>query len=261
MGEVPLLEIRGVWRAFGGIQAVRGVSLRLSPGEVCAVIGPNGAGKTTLFNLLTGHLSCDRGAVLFKGDRISGLPPHRIWRRGISRTFQVTATFRSLTPLENIQVAILSHRGRSQEMFSSLCRLVREPATELLERVGLLDQAERPCGTLSYADLKRLELAVALANQPELLLLDEPTAGMAPQERMDLITLVMRIVAEHGVGVLFTEHDMDVVFAAAGRILVLHQGEVISEGTPQEVRASRAVQEIYLAGWTQAGDSSLGANG
>ncbi|HSB73957.1 MAG TPA: ABC transporter ATP-binding protein [Candidatus Methylomirabilis sp.] len=248
MGEAPLLEVRGVWKAFGGIQAVRGVSLRLGPGEVHAVIGPNGAGKTTLFNLLTGHLRCDRGAVLFRGERISGLPPHRIWRRGISRTFQVAATFRSLTLRENVQVAILSHQGRSREMFSSAPGAVREPAAALLERVGLLDQAESPCGALAYADLKRLELAVALANDPAILLLDEPTAGMAPQERMDLIGLVLRTVALQGLGVLFTEHDMDVVFAAARRILVLHQGEVISEGTPMEVRSSRAVQQIYLGG-------------
>lgn len=246
MGETPLLEVRSVWKAFGGIQAVRDVSLRLSPGEVRAVIGPNGAGKTTLFNLLTGHLTCDRGTVLFKGERIDGLPPHRIWRRGISRTFQISATFRSLTVRENVQVAILSHRGRSREMFSSTRRLVREPAADLLEGVGLQGQAERACGALSYADLKRLELAVALANDPEMLLLDEPTAGMASQERMDLMALVLRIVGQRGLGVLFTEHDMDVVFAAAGRILVLHQGEVISEGTPQQVRESRAVQEVYL---------------
>ncbi|HYL82244.1 MAG TPA: ABC transporter ATP-binding protein [Candidatus Acidoferrum sp.] len=248
MGETPLLEVRRVWKAFGGNQAVRDVSLRLSPGDVRAVIGPNGAGKTTLFNLLTGHLTCDLGAVLFKGERISGLPPHRIWRRGISRTFQISATFRSLTVRENVQVAILSHLGRSREMFSSTRHLVREPAAELLEGVGLQGQAECASGALSYADLKRLELAVALANDPELLLLDEPTAGMAPQERMDLMALVLRSVEERGLGVLFTEHDMDVVFAVAGRILVLHQGEVLSEGTPQEVRESRAVQEVYLGG-------------
>ncbi|HSB77573.1 MAG TPA: ABC transporter ATP-binding protein [Candidatus Methylomirabilis sp.] len=252
MGEAPLLEVRSVSKSFGGVQAVRDVSLRLSPREVRAVIGPNGAGKTTLFNLLTGHLACDQGAVLFKGERISGLPPHRIWRLGISRTFQITATFRSLSVLQNVQVAILSHQGRSREMFSITRRLVREPAVELLEQVGLQGLAERACGALSYADLKRLELALALANDPEVLLLDEPTAGMAPQERMDLMALVLRTVAERGLGVLFTEHDMDVVFAAAGRILVLHQGQMISEGTPQEVRASRAVQEIYLGGPAQA---------
>jgi branched-chain amino acid transport system ATP-binding protein len=253
VAEAPLLEVRCVCKAFGGVQAVKDVSLRLSPREVRAVIGPNGAGKTTLFNLLTGHLHCDQGSVLFKGERISGLPPHRIWRRGISRTFQITATFRSLSVLQNVQVAILSHQGRSRQMLSSTRHLVRGPAADLLERVGLQSQAERPCGALSYADLKRLELAMALANDPEVLLLDEPTAGMAAQERMDLMALVLRTAAEHGLGVLFTEHDMDVVFAAAGRILVLHQGEVISEGTPQEVRASRAVQEIYLGGPTEAG--------
>jgi branched-chain amino acid transport system ATP-binding protein len=213
---------------------------------VRALIGPNGAGKTTLLNLLTGQLACDRGLVLFKGERISGLPPHRIWRRGISRTFQVTATFGSLTVLENIQVALLSHQGRSRDMWSRTAALARGAGTDLLRRVGLEDQAQKVSATLSFGDLKRLELAIALANDPELLVLDEPTAGMAPRERMDLIALAVQIVKERAVTVLFTEHDMDVVFAAAQRIMVMHQGRVVAEGPPQAVRENREVQEIYL---------------
>jgi len=246
--ETPLLEVRDVWKAFGGVQAVAGVSLRLPRGEVCALIGPNGAGKTTLLNLLTGQLACDGGVVLFKGDRISGLPPERIWRRGISRTFQITATFASLTVLENVQVAILSHQGRSRDLFSRTGRLAREAALDFLKRVGLQDQAEKVCATLSFGDLKRLELAIALANEPELLVLDEPTAGMAPQERLDLMALAVQIVRDRAVTVLFTEHDMDVVFAAAERIMVMHQGRVIAEGTPQSVREDPQVQAIYLGG-------------
>ncbi len=246
--EAPLLEVREVWKAFGGVRAVSGVNLRLPRGEVRALIGPNGAGKTTLLNLLTGQLACDRGVVLFKGERISGLLPHRIWRRGISRTFQVTATFGSLTVLENVQVALLSHQGRSRDLFSSATRAAREVAADLLRRVGLEDQADKACATLSFGDLKRLELAVALANDPELLLLDEPTAGMAPHERMDLMALVVGIVKQRAVTVLFTEHDMDVVFAAAQRITVLHQGQVVAEGPPQAVRDNREVQGIYLGG-------------
>ncbi len=248
MGEAPILEVRDVWRAFGGVRAVAGVSLRLPRGEVRALIGPNGAGKTTLLNLVTGQLACERGVVLFKGERITGLPPHRIWRRGISRTFQITAAFRSLTVRENVQVAILSHQGRSRNMLSSARCLARAPAMDLLTQVGLDGQADRVCATLAYGDLKRLELAIALANEPELLLLDEPTAGMAPAERMDLMALAVAIVRDRAVTVLFTEHDMDVVFAAAEQIMVMHQGRVIAEGTPQAVRADREVQEIYLGG-------------
>ncbi len=248
MAEVPLLEVRDVWRAFGGVRAVAGVSLRLARGEVRALIGPNGAGKTTLLNLVTGQLTCERGVVLFKGERITGLPPHRIWRRGISRTFQITAAFGSLTVQENVQVAILSRQGRSRNLLSSAKRLARAPAMDLLRQVGLDGQADRVCATLAYGDLKRLELAIALANDPELLLLDEPTAGMAPAERLDLMALAVAIVRDRAVTVLFTEHDMDVVFAAAERIMVMHQGRVIAEGTPQAVRADRQVQEIYLGG-------------
>ncbi len=248
MGETALLEVHDVWKAYGGVQAVAGVDLRLSRGEVRALIGPNGAGKTTLLNLLTGQLACDRGVVLFKGGRISGLPPHRIWHRGISRTFQITAAFESMTPRQNVQVAILSHQGRSRDLFSAAAGVAREAAEGFLNLVGLEDQADKVCATLPLGDLKRLELAIALANDPELLLLDEPTAGMAPQERMELMALVMGIVRERAVSVLFTEHDMDIVFAAAHRITVLHQGKVVAEGTPQGVRDDPEVQRIYLGG-------------
>ena len=253
MAETPLLEVRDVWKAFGGVRAVAGVSLQLPRGEVRAVIGPNGAGKTTLLNLLTGQLPCDHGVVVFKGERISGLSPERIWRRGISRTFQITATFGSLTVLENVQVALLSHQKRSRDLFSRAADLVREPAMDLVRMVGLDDQADRVCTTLAFGDLKRLELAIALANAPGLLVLDEPTAGMAPQERMDLMALALRIVRERGATLLFTEHDMDVVFAAAQRITVMHQGRVIAEGDPQEVRDNPRVQEVYLGDAVVAG--------
>ncbi len=248
MTEVPLLEGRELRKAFGNVQAVAGVSLWLPRGEIRALIGPNGAGKTTLLHLLSGQLACDSGVVLFKGERLSGLPPHQIWRRGISRTFQITATFGSMTALENVQVAILSHQNRSRDLYSAAACLMREPAADLLKKVGLEDQAGKRCAALPFGDLKRLELAMALANDPELLLLDEPTAGMAPQERMDLMALAVGLVAAKGVTVLFTEHDMDVVFAAAQRIMVMHQGRVVAEGTPQSVRDNPVVQQIYLGG-------------
>jgi branched-chain amino acid transport system ATP-binding protein len=242
----PVLEVRGVSKSFGGVRAVQGVSLALPRGEIRALIGPNGAGKTTLFNMLTGQLRPDAGEVRFQGARLSGLPPYAVWRRGVSRTFQITATFASLTALENVQVARLSHARRTYALLVRARHLETEPAHRLLELVGLADQAGRPAGVLAYGDLKRLELAVALANDPALLLLDEPTAGMAPAERGSLMALASGIARERGLTVLFTEHDMDVVFSVADRIMVLHQGRVIAEGRPDEVRQDREVQRVYL---------------
>jgi branched-chain amino acid transport system ATP-binding protein len=248
VAETPLLDVRDAWKAFGGVQAVAGVSFSLGVGDVCAVIGPNGAGKTTLFNLLTGQLAHDRGRILFRGEEIGGVAPHRIWRRGISRTFQVPATFRSLTLRENVQAALLSSAGRSRQMMTEAARLVRGAADALLEQVGLLRYADDRCGTLSLGDLKRAELALALAGEPSLLLLDEPTAGMSLAERGELMRLVTAIVRARGLTVLFTEHDMDVVFASATRILVMHHGSVLADASPAEVRANPEVQRAYLGG-------------
>jgi ABC-type branched-subunit amino acid transport system ATPase component len=241
-----LLEVRGVRKSFGGVRAVDGVSLTLPRGEIRALIGPNGAGKTTLFNILTGQLPADEGQVLFGGQRIDGLPPHAVGRRGIGRTFQITATFATLTALENVQVGRLAHARRTYTLFRPASALETGPALALLEQVGLADQAHRPAGVLAYGDLKKLELAIALAGDPRLLLLDEPTAGMAPAERGALMALTARIARERDLTVLFTEHDMDVVFATADRIMVLHQGRVIADGTAKEVRADAEVQAVYL---------------
>jgi branched-chain amino acid transport system ATP-binding protein len=241
-----LLEARRLSKSFGGIQAVDRVDLALPKGEIRALIGPNGAGKTTFFNMLTGQLRADEGEVRFKGERLSGLPPHAVWRRGVSRTFQIAATFASLTALQNVQVARLSHRRLTYSLFSRAARLEVEEARRALEQVGLADQAERAAAVLAYGDLKKLELAVALANDPELLLLDEPTAGMAPAERGAQMALIEKIARERELSVLFTEHDMDVVFSIADRIMVLHQGRVIAEGKPEEVRADAEIQRIYL---------------
>src|SRR5262249_4483580 len=202
--------------------------------------------KSTFFNILTGQLRADAGNVRWRGRSIAGLPPYAIWRQGISRTFQITATFATLSVLENVQVARLSYAGRSRGLLTSAARLEVTPARALLEHVGLAAQAARPAGLLAYGDLKKLELAIALANKPALLLLDEPTGGMARAERGALMALTARIARERGLTVLFTEHDMDVVFAVAERIMVLHQGRVIADGPPAAVRADRQVRAVYL---------------
>jgi branched-chain amino acid transport system ATP-binding protein len=248
VAERPLLEVEKLHKAFGGVQAVAGVSFALARGDIRAVIGPNGAGKTTLFNLLSGQLPCDGGSISFRGERVDGLSSPRIWRKGIGRTFQIPATFASLTVQENVQVALLSKQGKSRLMTTPAPRLLKEGATDLLARVGLSAQAGTVCGILSLSDVKRLELALALAGEPALLLLDEPTAGMSAEERAVLIDLIAKIVRERQLTVLFTEHDMDVVFSIASGILVMHQGRVLIDGPPAAVRQDPEVQRVYLGG-------------
>jgi branched-chain amino acid transport system ATP-binding protein len=240
------LEVRGLSKSYGGVHAVRDVSFAVAPGEVVALIGPNGAGKTTCFNLLNGQLAPDRGEIVVGGKRVAGLPPHRVWRLGVGRTFQLTQTFGSLSVRENVQVALFSYHRRLKSLFSFAPVLHRDEAEALLERVGMRSQADRPCAVLAYGDLKRVELAVALANKPRLLLMDEPTAGMAPEERGELMRLAAELAASGKLAVLFTEHDMGVVFGHASRVIVLHQGEIIATGAPDEVRADPRVREVYL---------------
>ena len=248
----PLLKLERVSKAFGGITAVNQVDLTLAARERRAIIGPNGAGKTTLFNLITHRFTPDSGRILFKGRAIDRLPSFRIWRLGISRTFQVTSIFPRLSALENVQVACLSHAGRTLNIVASAAGMARDRTGALLESVGLKDQATQTAAALSHGDRKRLELAVALASEPELLLLDEPTAGMAPRERFALMDLVLDLARARGVTLLFTEHDMDVVFAAAETITVMHQGSILAEGSPEDVRKNPEVQSVYL-GRRQAG--------
>jgi branched-chain amino acid transport system ATP-binding protein len=241
-----VLQLEGLRKHFGGVQAVNGVDLAVAPGDLRAIIGPNGAGKTTLFNLITGDLAHDSGTIRFAGEKISGLPPHRLYRRGMARTFQITSIFRRLTALENVQTAFLAHHRRHYNIFAAARWIYRDEALGMLERVGLREQALKPSGILSHGDQRRLELAIALASAPRLLLLDEPTAGMAPRERHEIMALVAKIAQETGLTIVFTEHDMDVVFAVARRITVLHQGAVLAEGPPAEVRANADVQRVYL---------------
>jgi branched-chain amino acid transport system ATP-binding protein len=241
-----LLSVEGLSKSYGGIHAVRDVSFNLAAGEILALIGPNGAGKSTCFDMLNGQIAPDKGRIHLLAVDTTGMKPREIWRLGVGRTFQITATFATMTVRENVQVALASHHGRLFDLLSSTPRLARDEAGRLLDLVGMGNHAERPCGELAYGDLKRLELAIALANQPRLLLMDEPTAGMAPRERIDLMRLTARIAREQSIGVLFTEHDMDVVFEHANRILVLNRGTLIAEGTPDEVRANPQVRAVYL---------------
>jgi branched-chain amino acid transport system ATP-binding protein len=247
MSEVAaLLSVRELTKSYGGVHAVRGVSFDLKAGEILALIGPNGAGKSTCFNMLNGQNVPDHGRVTLLGQDTTGRKPREIWRLGVGRTFQITATFPTMTVRENVQVALVSYGRALFSFFASAPQFAREEAGRLLELVGMGDYAERPCGELAYGDLKRLELAIALANRPKVLLMDEPTAGMAPRERVELMRLTAGIAREQAIGVLFTEHDMDVVFEHADRILVLNRGNLIAEGTPEQVRANPEVQAVYL---------------
>jgi branched-chain amino acid transport system ATP-binding protein len=240
------LAVRRISKAYGGVQAVRDVSFTVQPGEFVALIGPNGAGKTTCFNMLNGQLLPDSGDILLGDASVVGLPPHRIWRMGVGRTFQLTQTFGSMSVRENVQVALLSHYRRLRSTLRTAPRLFIDEAENLLERLGMREQSQRPCAVLAYGDLKRVELAVALANQPRLLLMDEPTAGMAPEERGALMQLAATLARTQRIAILFIEHDMDVVFGYASRVIVLHQGEIIAAGSPDQVRADPKVREVYL---------------
>jgi branched-chain amino acid transport system ATP-binding protein len=210
------------------------------------MIGPNGAGKSTCFNMINGQLEPDSGQILFAGRDIVGLETRDVWRLGVGRTFQVAATFGSMTVAENVQMALISHAHETYHLWRPAANLHRDRALDLLAQVGMRDAAERPSRELAYGDVKRVELAIALANEPRLLLMDEPTAGMAPRERIDLMRLTARIAREQSIGVLFTEHDMDVVFEHADRILVLNRGSLIAEGSPEEVRGNPQVRAVYL---------------
>jgi branched-chain amino acid transport system ATP-binding protein len=246
----PILSVRNLSRNFGAIKAVDNVSFDLARGELLALIGPNGAGKSTCFNMLMGQLKPSSGTVQLLGKNIAGMQPRKIWRMGVGRTFQITATYASMTVVENVQMALISHHRRLYSLTTFAHKLYRDEALALLDTVGMVDQAERHCAVLAYGDLKRLELAVALAHDPILLLMDEPTAGMAPRERIALMQLTADILDAKGISVLFTEHDMDVVFAHAHRIMVLNRGELIANGTVDEIRNNPQVQEVYLGGGT-----------
>ncbi|MBI1243592.1 MAG: ATP-binding cassette domain-containing protein [Alphaproteobacteria bacterium] len=243
---MSLFAVDGLSKSFGGVRAVREVGFGLDAGEMLALIGPNGAGKSTCFNVLTGQLAPDVGRVTFDGHAITGLSPQAIWRLGIGRTFQIAATFRSLTVRENVETALLSRAGGLRGFWRPAAGRVGAQAGALLARVGIAGLSARVCGTLAYGDLKRVELALALAGQPRLLLMDEPTAGMAPAERRALMALVASLARAEKIAVLFTEHDMEAVFSHADRVIVLDRGAKIAEGPPAAIRADARVRAVYL---------------
>lgn len=243
---MTLLAVEGLTKRFGGVLAAKSVSFALAAGEMLAIIGPNGAGKSTTFNMVGGQLRPDAGTVTLAGQDVTGQPPRALCRMGVGRSFQVAQTFLSFSVLGNVQMALLAHHGQTRQLLADAAAMHRDDALALLDRVGMAGQAGRPIGELAYGDVKRVELAIALAAAPRLLLMDEPTAGMAPAERSSLMVLVAGIAREQGLGVLFTEHDMDAVFAHADRILVLVRGEIIARGSPEEVRADPEVQRVYL---------------
>ena len=227
------LAVRNLAKSYGGVRALAGVSFEVSAGEIVALIGPNGAGKTTCFNVLSGQLAPDSGEVLLEGISLAGRAPHRIARLGVGRTFQVAATFGSMTVRENVQVAL------------DACARAEKTET-ILARVGMTGHADTPCAALAYGDLKRVELAAVLAQRPRLLLMDEPTAGMAPEERDALMKLAADLARSQNIAVRFTEHDMSVVFGFAHRVVALHLGQLIAAGAPEEVRSNARLSEVYL---------------
>ena len=243
-----MLRVEGIHKSFEDFKAVSGANLTVEAGQLVAVIGPNGAGKTTLFNLITGQLKPDRGRIIFNDEDISKLPPYEICRKGIARSFQIANIFPRLTVFRNVQVSVLSQQRKSVRLFRPAETLAVEETNTILEHVGLSDKADAIAGSLAHGDQRTLEIAIALGNKPELVVLDEPTAGMSPEETAATMELIRRLADSQGLTILFCEHDMEVVFNVAQSIMVMHQGITIIQGGPDEVRNSRQVQECYLGG-------------
>ena len=243
-----MLSVVEIHKAFDDFKAVNGANLTVNKGELVAVIGPNGAGKTTLFNLITGQLKPDRGRVLLNGEDITRFPTYEICRRGIARSFQIANIFPRLTVFRNVQVSVLSQQRKSLKLFRPAQKIAVEETKRILESVGLSEKARHIAGSLSHGDQRILEIAIALGNEPELLVLDEPTAGMSPEETTSTMRLIRRLAEERGLTILFCEHDMDLVFNVAQSIMVMHHGNTIIQGEPEDVRNNEQVQEAYLGG-------------
>jgi branched-chain amino acid transport system ATP-binding protein len=242
-----MFRVNDLRKSYGGLKAVNGVSLAIEQGELSSIIGPNGAGKTTLFNLLTGNIKPDAGSVFFKGRDITSLPPHQICRIGIGRSYQKTTIFPRLTAYENVQVSILAWRKKSRNIIQGADAMFLRETEEILDNLGLIDKRNIEAGLLAHGDQRLLEIGITLGTHPELIMLDEPTAGMSPDESNKTMELIRQIVGQRNMTMLFIEHDMNIVFGISQRIRVMHYGAIIAEGTPQEIRANDEVQRIYLA--------------
>jgi len=248
-----VLKAQSVFKSFDGFMAVNNANLEVEQGQIVAVIGPNGAGKTTLFNVITGILKPDSGKVFFKNEDITGLPPYTVCRKRISRSFQIVNVFQRLTIFENVQVSVLSREKKTWNLFTPSTKLAIKETNEILENVGLIGKKDRTTALLSHGDRKVLEIAMALGGNPEFLILDEPTAGMAPEETEHCIELIKQLREKMGLTILFCEHDMEIVFGIANRIMVMVRGATIIQGSCDEVRCDQAVQDAYLGG----GDACL----
>jgi branched-chain amino acid transport system ATP-binding protein len=240
--------VKGIFKAFGDFKAVRGANLRVEKGQLVAVIGPNGAGKTTLFNLITGQLRADSGTIRFEGINISRLPAYEICRRGVARSFQIANIFPRLTVFRNVQVSVLSQHKLSEKLFYPAQKLAVAETQAILQTVGLAEKADEIAGSLSHGDKRVLEIAIALGNEPRLLVLDEPTAGMSPEETKTAMALIRHLADSRGLTILFCEHDMEVVFNVAEQIMVMRHGETLVQGSPEAVKTNAEVQEAYLGG-------------
>ncbi|KJR49536.1 Branched-chain amino acid transport ATP-binding protein LivG [Desulfosporosinus sp. I2] len=241
-----MLQVKQLKKAFDGFQAIADANLSVPIGEVVAVIGPNGAGKSTLFNLITGHLQADSGHIQFQSQEITNLAPYKICHKGMARSFQLINIFSSLTVFENVQTSVLAQQRLDRNFFTPSRRLLIDETLEVLDIFGLLELKDRSCTSLSYGDQKVLEIAIALGSKPELLLLDEPTAGMSSEETRKIVNLIKKLSREKGLTILITEHDMELVFDVAQKIMVLHQGTTIAQGLPEDIRNDKSVQNAYL---------------
>ena len=243
---MAILEIKGLRKSFGGLMAVAGIDLEVKQGHIHSIIGPNGAGKSTLFNLITGYYPSDEGRVFYKGRDITNLPPQKIVKMGIGRSFQVTNIFPKMSVFENIQSTVIYRKGEGLSLFSDSRKRYREETETILSMVGLKEKAQTMAGILSAGDRKRLELAIVLATEPELLLLDEPTCGMSPMETSRTIDLIQEITKQKALTVLFTEHKMDMVFCISSYIHVMNFGVIVAAGEPDQIRSNEKVQQIYF---------------
>jgi branched-chain amino acid transport system ATP-binding protein len=243
-----MLRVQALQKSFGDFKAVNGAHLTVEKGQLVAVIGPNGAGKTTLFNLISGQLQPDGGSIVFNDENINKLPPYKICRKGIARSFQIANVFQRLPVFRNVQVSVLSQQKLSNKLFHPASQMAVEETSRILESVGLLDKKFDVAGSLSHGDKRTLEIAIALGNEPELLILDEPTAGMSPEETTATMSLIQTLADKQGLTILFCEHDMEVVFNVAQSIMVMQQGYTIIQGAPEEIRQNSEVQKAYLGG-------------